>query len=47
MITSTSNKTISQTPRHTRNDWDFLPTMFSAMAGISIGLILGSYLGWL
>ncbi len=28
-------------------DWSFLPTAFSALAGIGIGLMIGNYLGWI
>jgi hypothetical protein len=44
MITSSDNrlsKSIFQ------GDWAFLPTVFSTMAGIGIGLLIGSYLGWI
>jgi hypothetical protein len=47
MITSTNKQKIAKKSTHSRNDWDFLPTAFSAIAGVTIGLMLGSYLGWI
>ncbi|MEM7591821.1 MAG: hypothetical protein AAF383_09940 [Cyanobacteria bacterium P01_A01_bin.83] len=35
------------TSTHKHSDWSFLPSMFSGMAGIVIGLIIGSVLGWI
>ena len=34
------------TPIHKNSDWYFLPSMFSGTAGIMIGLLIGSVLGW-
>ncbi len=28
------------------SDWSFLPSMFGGTAGIIIGLVIGSALGW-
>ena len=44
MITISKFKSVS---RHSRNNWSFLPTAFSALAGVGIGLAIGTYLGWL
>ena len=44
MITTSKAKTVS---RHNYNNWSFLPTAFSALAGVGIGLAIGNYLGWL
>jgi hypothetical protein len=44
MITS-SKKLVSNSIF--QGDWAFLPTAFSAMAGVGIGLLIGSYLGWI
>ncbi|MGD1922508.1 MAG: hypothetical protein ACFCAD_28605 [Pleurocapsa sp.] len=32
---------------HNHSDWSFLPTAFSALAGVGIGIAIGNYLGWL
>ena len=32
---------------NTHNNWSFLPTAFSALAGVGIGIAIGNYLGWL
>lgn len=45
MITTTKTQTKSRS--HTRNDWSFLPTAFSALAGVGIGIAIALYLGWL
>lgn len=45
MITSNNRKTISNTMF--QGDWSFVPTAFSAVTGIAIGLMIGNYLGWL
>lgn len=45
MITTSKTQTVSRS--HTRDDWSFLPTAFSALAGVGIGILIGSYLGWL
>ena len=45
MITIHKNRTAS--PSHVRDDWSFLPTAFSALAGVGIGIMIGNYLGWL
>lgn len=45
MITTSTYKTVSRS--HVRNDWSFLPTVFSALAGVGIGMLIGNYLGWL
>lgn len=45
MITTSKTQTVSRS--YTRDDWSFLPTAFSALAGIGIGILIGSYLGWL
>ncbi len=45
MITTSKNHTSSRS--HVRNDWSFLPTAFSALAGVGIGILIGNYLGWL
>ncbi len=34
------------TPIQQNSDWYFLPSMFSGTAGIIIGLVIGSVLGW-
>lgn len=44
MIT-TSQVKVSRT--HNYNNWSFLPTAFSALAGVGIGIAIGNYLGWL
>jgi hypothetical protein len=45
MITTNKNQTVSRS--YIQNDWFFLPTAFSALAGVSLGLLIGTYLGWL
>ncbi|WP_019507597.1 hypothetical protein [Pleurocapsa sp. PCC 7319] len=45
MITNSKNQKFS--PLHIRNDWHFLPTAFSGLAGVGIGLIIGNFLGWI
>lgn len=42
MITTSK---ISVSHSNIRNDWFFLPTAFSALAGVGIGIIIGNYLG--
>lgn len=44
MITTNKLKTVSRPQTH--NDWSFLPTAFSALAGVGIGIAIGNYLGW-
>jgi len=34
-------------PPHVHHDLSFLPTLFSALAGVGIGIMIGNYLGWL
>ncbi|WP_319420952.1 hypothetical protein [Pleurocapsa sp. FMAR1] len=36
-----------QTRLYKHNNWTFLPTAFSALAGVGLGLIIGNCLGWL
>lgn len=45
MITANKSQTITRS--HKLNDWSFLPTLFSALAGVGIGLIIGNYIGLL
>ena len=45
MVTSSKNKSTSNSIF--QGDWAFIPTAFSAMAGVGIGLLIGSYLGWI
>jgi hypothetical protein len=45
MITTSKNQTVSHS--YTQNDWLFLPTAFSALAGVGLGLLIGNYLGWI
>jgi hypothetical protein len=45
MITTSNFKTVSFS--HNHNNWLFLPTAFSALAGVGIGIAIGNYLGWL
>jgi len=45
MITTNNIKTVSRP--HSHNNWSFLPTAFSALAGVGIGIAIGNYLGWL
>ncbi|MCC0175587.1 hypothetical protein I4641_01150 [Waterburya agarophytonicola K14] len=45
MITTAKVQTISRPHHH--NNWSFLPTAFSALAGVGIGMAIGNYLGWL
>ena len=45
MITTTKTQTVSRS--NTRNDWSFLPTVFSALAGVGIGIAIANYLGWI
>jgi hypothetical protein len=45
MITSNKNKLVAK--NIFQGNWAFWPTAFSAMAGISIGLLIGFYLGWI
>ena len=40
------NTRLLATPIHKNSDWYFLPSMFSGTAGIVIGLVIGSVLGW-
>ena len=44
MITSNKKATINTL---FQGDWNFLPTAFSALVGVGIGLLIGNYLGWL
>ncbi len=44
MITTSKFKTVSRS--HNYNNWSFLPTAFSALAGVGIGIAIGNYLGW-
>ena len=44
MITTNKYQTIS---RPHQIDWSFLPVFLSTAAGVSIGLAIGNYLGWL
>ncbi len=43
----TANKSQTITGSHKLNDWSFLPTLFSALTGVGIGLIIGNYIGLL
>ena len=45
MITTDKYQTISRRQNH--NNWYFLPILLNAMAGVSIGMIVGNYLGLL
>ena len=45
MITTNKYQTISRRPNH--DNWYFLPTLLNAVAGVSIGMIIGNYLGLL
>ena len=45
MITTNKYQTISRSQNHI--DWSFLPVFLSTAAGVSIGLAIGNYLGWL
>ena len=45
MITTDKYQTISR-PQN-QIDWSFLPVLLSAAAGVSLGLAIGNYLGWL
>ena len=45
MVTNTKYQSVSSSQKH--NDWSFLPTAFSALAGVGIGFLIGHYLGWL
>ncbi|MEM8830094.1 MAG: hypothetical protein AAGE96_12155 [Cyanobacteria bacterium P01_G01_bin.19] len=45
MITTSKFKSASRP--HSQNNWSFLPTAFSALAGVGIGIAIGNYLGWL
>ncbi len=45
MITTTKSQKVSTS--RVRNDWYFLPTAFSALAGVGIGILIGNYLGLL
>ena len=31
---------------HSRNDWDFVPTVLVSSVGIAIGIAIGNFLGW-
>jgi hypothetical protein len=42
MIRTTQPKT----SMHNNSDWYFLPSMFSASAGIIIGLVIASVVNW-
>lgn len=46
MITSSNKKSASNNSVF-QSEWTFWPTAFSAMAGIGIGLLIGTYLGWI
>jgi len=43
----TNSKYQSSAHGHKHNNWSFMPTAFSALAGIGIGFLIGNYLGWL
>ena len=45
MITTGKYKTVSRP--HIQDNWSFLPTALSALAGVGIGIAIGNYLGWL
>jgi|GEM_PF-2087982 len=45
MITITQSQKIAHSSD--RNDWSFLPTAFSALLGVGIGIAMGCYFGWL
>ena len=45
MITNSKNQKFF--PLDIRNEWHFLPTAFSGLAGVGIGIIIGNFLGWL
>ena len=45
MITTSKNQTVSRFS--IQNDWSFLPTAFSALAGVGLGILIGNYLGWI
>ena len=45
MITDSKYQSVSRKSKH--NNWSFLPTAFSALAGVGIGFLIGHYLGWL
>lgn len=45
MITNSKYQSISHSQNH--NNWSFIPTALSALAGIGIGFLIGNYLGWL
>ena len=30
---------------HSRNDWDFIPTVLVSSAGIAIGMVIGNFMG--
>jgi hypothetical protein len=45
MIAATKSPTVSFS--HLHNDWSFLPTASSVLAGVGIGIALGYCLGWL
>ncbi len=45
MITTSKNQTVSHF--HSQNNWSFLPTAFSALAGVGLGILIGNYLGWI
>ena len=42
----TSDKYQTYRPQN-QIDWSFLPVLLSAVAGVSLGLTIGNYLGWL
>ena len=46
MITSSNKKSASNNSIF-QSEWSFLSTGLSAMAGIGIGLLIGTYLGWI
>lgn len=45
MITVTQSQKVAE--KSDRNDWSFLPTAISALLGVSIGIAIGNYFGWL
>ena len=45
MITTNKYQTISRSQNH--NNWNFLPIMLNAVAGVGVGVIIGNYLGLL
>jgi hypothetical protein len=45
MITTSKYQTLSH--YRTQNNWSFLPTAFSALTGVGLGILIGNYLGWI